>query len=54
MSEHLYTYDDPPSERDLTKACQILERMGFCLSDGRDGLLVAMPAITKPIKATTS
>ncbi|NRA67847.1 MAG: threonylcarbamoyl-AMP synthase [Pseudobacteriovorax sp.] len=28
MSEHLYTYDDPPSERDLDKACSILEKSG--------------------------
>lgn len=29
MGEHLYTYADPPSERDLDKACQILERGGI-------------------------
>lgn len=28
MSEHVYTYDDPPSERDLAKACKILEKSG--------------------------
>ncbi len=28
MGEHLYTYDDPPSERDLDKACKILESSG--------------------------
>lgn len=28
MAEHLYTYADPPSERDLDKACAILERGG--------------------------
>ncbi len=28
MSEHLYTYDDPPSERDLEKACRVLDRGG--------------------------
>ncbi len=28
MAEHLYTYDDPPSERDLAKAVRILENDG--------------------------
>ncbi|SMF45964.1 L-threonylcarbamoyladenylate synthase [Pseudobacteriovorax antillogorgiicola] len=28
MSEHLYTYDDPPSQRDLDKACAVLEKGG--------------------------
>ena len=28
MSEHIYTYDDPPSDRDLGKACNILEKGG--------------------------
>lgn len=29
MSEHIYTYDDPPSERDLEKACKCLEDGGI-------------------------
>jgi tRNA threonylcarbamoyl adenosine modification protein (Sua5/YciO/YrdC/YwlC family) len=28
MAEHLYTYDDPPSERHLDMACRILEKDG--------------------------
>lgn len=28
MGEHLYTYDDPPSERDLDRVCAVLERSG--------------------------
>lgn len=28
MSEHLYTYDNPPSKRHLEKACQILKNGG--------------------------
>jgi tRNA threonylcarbamoyl adenosine modification protein (Sua5/YciO/YrdC/YwlC family) len=28
MAEHLYTYDDPPSERHIEKACRILENDG--------------------------
>ena len=28
MGEHVYTYDDPPSERDLDKACKILDASG--------------------------
>jgi tRNA threonylcarbamoyl adenosine modification protein (Sua5/YciO/YrdC/YwlC family) len=28
MGEHLYTYDDPPSERDLTRIVRVLEQDG--------------------------
>ena len=28
MSEHIYTFDDPPSQRDLDKACKVLEQGG--------------------------
>lgn len=28
MAEHIYTYDDPPSERDIAKACRVLEDGG--------------------------
>lgn len=28
MSKHIYTYNDPPSERDIAKACKILEQGG--------------------------
>lgn len=28
MATHVYTFDDPPSERDLRSACQILEKGG--------------------------
>ena len=28
MSEHLYTFDDPPSQRDIDRACRVLESGG--------------------------
>ena len=31
MSEHLYTFDDPPSTRDLERACGVLERGGVLI-----------------------
>lgn len=29
MGEHIYTYADPPSERDLTRTCKVLENDGL-------------------------
>jgi tRNA threonylcarbamoyl adenosine modification protein (Sua5/YciO/YrdC/YwlC family) len=34
MGEHIYTYDDPPSERDIQKACKILEAGGVIAYPG--------------------
>lgn len=32
MSEHLYTFDNPPSARDLDKACKVLENGGVIIT----------------------